>query len=277
MKKILILLLTVVFYFGCEEIGPNINLTDEVVGGGGNPTGETKRVIIEEFTGVRCVQCPAGSAKITELLGIHGDNLIAVSYHTGFFSNPYNESQYDFRTPEGTNIEGNILGPVSGYPAASVNRKLFPNELELPVGLNKWAGYISQELQLIPKLTLDITNNYDDANRNLEVTVDMNFLSTVTDQLKITVMLTEDGVLDTQLTPGGKQNDYEHKYIFRTTFTGSAGDNMSEATTAGANITKTYNYTIPAEWNADKCKVIAFVHPVGSTLDVLQANQADVN
>lgn len=276
MKKILFIVLAVVFYMGCDEIGPNINLTDEIVVGSGNPSGEVKRVVVEEFTGVRCVNCPAGSDKIKDLLNNHGDNLIAISYHAGFFANPYPESQYDFRTPEGTNIEANIIGPVSGYPAASVNRKLFANELELPVGLNKWAGYINQELQLVPKLTIDIASTYDDGNRELVASVDMNFLSTVTESLKLTILITEDGVEDTQLTPSGKQNNYVHKHIFRTTLTNSAGDPITDPTTANATITKGYNYTLPSEWNADNCHVIAFVHPVGVSKDILQANQVDL-
>ncbi|MDV7402453.1 hypothetical protein RZS08_64120, partial [Arthrospira platensis SPKY1] len=58
-------------------------------------------MLIEEFTGVRCVQCPAGSADIETYLAIHGEQLIAVSIHAGGFSFPFDESVHDFRTEEG--------------------------------------------------------------------------------------------------------------------------------------------------------------------------------
>ena len=59
-----------------------------------------KKVLIEEFTGVRCVNCPEGSEKIETLLAIHGERLVAVSIHAGFFATAFSGEE-EFNTPEG--------------------------------------------------------------------------------------------------------------------------------------------------------------------------------
>lgn len=96
------------------------------------PTNTTKKVLMEEFTGVRCVNCPQAQAEIKNLQteGIFGEDLIVVSYHAGFFSEPYSDSQKDFRTPAGTEILNFLETPI-GYPSGVVNRKQFEGERSL--------------------------------------------------------------------------------------------------------------------------------------------------
>ena len=48
---------------------------------GSDPTTNqtTQNVLIEEYTGVRCQNCPAGAQLLEELKTIHGDQLIILS------------------------------------------------------------------------------------------------------------------------------------------------------------------------------------------------------
>lgn len=273
MKKLSVLFIFfAVLMFGCEEIVPPIDT--EI-----RPTG--RRVLIEEFTGVQCVNCPIGSKKIEELLAnnSYGDFIIPISIHSGSFSEPYPQSLYDFRTTEGTNLESNLLGPVQGFPAATVNRRFFDNETELPVTLNKWTGYIVQELLEEPKLEITINNTYDTASRNLAIEVELDFIETVTEPLGVSIMILEDDIVDYQLTPDtdvysdGKNPYYKHKHVLRTMLTDYTGDAISIAKTKeGSSSTFNYSFTLPAEWQSEKCEVVAFVSQKGQTLDVLQAN-----
>lgn len=250
--------------FGCEEIVPPIDTEIRYTG---------RRVIVEEFTGVQCVNCPQGSKRLEELSDLHGEFVIPISIHAGSFSDPYPESLYNFTTNEGNSLEGNLLGPVKGFPAATVNRRLFDNEDELPITLNKWAGYIIQELLEQPKLDLNISNNFNEVTRDLEIVINLKFIEDVTDNLGISIMILENDIKDVQLTPDGKQIDYNHKHVMRRMLTDYAGDAIQASqTTAGATPSFTYNFTIPANWNAEKCEVVAFVSKKGNTLDALQAN-----
>lgn len=283
MKKLSILsVFFAVLMFGCEEIVPPIDLEFSYTG---------RRVIIEEFTGVQCVNCPEGSKRMEELSNLHGEFVIPISIHAGSFSDPYDSlSLYDFTTPEGDNLEGNLLGPVQGFPSAVVNRRLFDNEDEKPITINKWAGYIAQELIQQPKLEVTINNSYDTTSRDLEVDIQLDFIETLTKPVGISIMVLEDGIIDYQLTPDktvypdGKNPYYLHRHVFRTMLTDYTGDAISfTQTKAGASSNLSYSFTIPTEWEAENCEIVAFVSYKGATddngneiLDVLQANKAKV-
>jgi len=68
--------------------------------------GGDRIVLLEEFTGKGCTNCPKGSREIENLLAIYDSNLVVVSIHAGFFANPdfFDLGQYDLRTEEGENI-----------------------------------------------------------------------------------------------------------------------------------------------------------------------------
>ncbi len=260
-------LASALLHSACEEIPPQIGDC------------QTARVVlVEEFTGVRCVNCPAGSAKIEQLLEQYtGAKLIAVSIHAGFFSVPYPESVEDFTTTAGNDIDA-LLGPVTAYPAASVNRKLFPQETQRPLSLASWAGYIASELCRAPEVALTLSAQYDTASRQISATISASSLdaSTVFDQpLGITLYLLEDGVRSAQLDAGGIDNDYIHKHILRHCFTPSNGAPIHNggASATLAPVTRTYTHTLPANQVPENCQLVGFIHYKGNNnrFDVLQA------
>ncbi len=255
-------------FFSCTEIPPEIP-----TGGGNNPIGEQQRqVLIEEFTGVRCVNCPAGSAQIEDLLALYGEQLVAVSIHAGEYAPPLPESMYDFRTDEGDQLI-DYLGAPFGYPSAVVNRKQFEGEFAMQLGQSKWAGYIAEELTVPPKVKISIASSYDPSSRNLQVTVKVLPQEDLPDNLNLSVMITENGIVDYQVTPAGTIPDYVHKHVLRDMLTPYDGEPFGTPLTAGTEIERSYNLTLPSDWDADACHLIAFVSMSGNDKDVLQAHQ----
>lgn len=249
---------------GCTEIPPDVNPIVE-------PDG--RNVLIEEFTGVRCVNCPAGAQTIEALLEQYGNRLVAISIHAGSFSPPYPESLYDFRTPAGTQILS-LLGEPFGYPTAVVNRRKFPNEFDLQLGQSQWPGFVAQELNVPPKVKLTINSSFNSVTREVTADIDVSVEETITDpDVRINVAVVEDNVADYQLTPAGKQSDYVHKHILRGMLTNATGNLLQENLTAGSRFSKRYVSAIPNEWKAGDCKLVAFVSLGGSAKDVLQVVQ----
>ena len=241
-------------------------------------TPDDRRVLIEEFSGVKCVNCPQASSLIDELISIHGDRVVAVSMHTGFFSTPYSNSTFDFRTAEGTQIL-NFLKPPVGYPSAVFNRTQFDSEEDLQIEqISMWSGLVQNELNkpVVGNLSVENSNNTD--NRTLEVTAALTPTEDIgDDNIYISVMLTETGIVDVQLTPSGKQTDYTHKHVFRDILTNFSGDPIDEVLEKGVTLNFDYSLTIPEEWNAQNCDVLVFVHRnAGSSKEVLQATHAGV-
>lgn len=280
MKRPLFILLlgAALFSASCYEIPPVINPFD------GTPPDTTiniedqeRQVLIEEFTGVRCVQCPAGSAEIETLLAIHGERLIAVSIHAGDFAPPFSQSLYDFRTPEGEGLI-NLLGPPISYPSAVVDRRLFEGENDLILGRNDWAGFIEVEKAVPPRVKIGLKATFNETNRNLDLEVKIYPQELITDpDVRISVMLTESNIIDYQEVPvQGKIPDYKHKHVLRDMLSSYLGDAISETLAPGTVVTKNYAFTMPAGWKEDDMKAVAFVHLEGTVKDVLQAAETSV-
>ena len=275
MKKILFLLIAgFLFTTACQENMPVIPCLSCDGGDGPDLNPEDKKVIIEEFTGVRCVNCPAGSAEIQNLLNFYGEQLIAISIHAGFYANPYPESQFDLSTQEGSNLE-NFLGLPVGYPTSVIDRKLFQGEPDLQLeGTTSWGGYIAQQLEEDAKITLDIVNNWDPGTRKLTIDISGGAIEAVDEEVRLSIMLVESGIKDTQLTPSGKQNDYSHKHVLRGMATAYDGDVIAASGMAvGDLISEQYIYDIPEDWSAGDCVVVAFVHNGTTNKEIIQADE----
>ncbi len=256
----------------CEEIPPVLSPIDTDSG-----AGQVQRhVLVEEYTGVRCVNCPAGSEALQALVDIYGDRLAVVSFHAGFFAPPYPESKYDFRTPDGDNLL-NLLGSPLGYPAAVINRSLFEGEPRLQLGQGQWPGYVAQEIAIPAMVKMGLQKNYTPTNRQLSLSISIEILETIdASDVRLSVAITEDDIEDVQLTPTGKQENYKHKHVLRDMLSNFDGNPLAESLIEGTKIVKNFAYAIPAEWNAAKCTLIAFVHLGGDKKNVLQVAQVKV-
>jgi len=229
-----------------------------------------RKVIIEEFTGVTCVNCPQGSAEIENLLAIYGENLIAVSIHAGFFAEPDPvRNSVDFRTPSGDALIS-FLGEPQGYPSAVIDRKFHNGNTSLQESQGTWAGIIDQELKRASSLSLLMDVDYDVESRRLELDVSGIYTDDIDRALQISVLLTENDVVEPQFTPEGWVSDYKHKHVLRAYLTGATGDRLAESAETGDDFSNSYSYTIPAEFDRDKMEVIAMVHLSGGDKDILQ-------
>lgn len=269
MKK-LVFLFAIVSFFSCEEnmpIVPDAPVIDTA-----------RKVMVEEFTGVACVGCPSGSAELELLLSQYGSNLVVVSIHTSDFGTPLPSSNFDFRTNEAEEI-ADYLGRPAAYPSAVVNRKDFDGGAYfLQSDKTLWSGFISQELEEDPKLSVNITKAYNDATRELEVRVSGSAEEEIVGDLRLTIMVTENNIIDAQDVENvGIVEDYKHKHVFRTTMTQSTGDPLVTDMSVGDTYDKTYTMTLSDEWKTADCEIIAFVNLVnGQKKEILQVESAHV-
>ncbi len=249
---------------------PCLSCEDDDGGGGGDDV--IKKVLIEEFTGVRCVNCPQGSAEIENLLSVHGDKLVAISLHAGFFSEPYPESLYDLRTPDGDNLEA-FLGPLSFFPTAVIDRTQFAGETEMVVGQSAWSSYIADQLAVTPTISVEILPQYDNSDRSLSIVVSGTAQTDLAHDIYLTVLITENHIIDIQLDQDGIVEEYDHKHVLRDVLTPFNGSNISPSFAVGDTYEESFNYTLPAEWDETNCTVIAYIHRNDSEKTVLQVEE----
>jgi hypothetical protein len=235
-------------------------------------------VLLEEFTGKGCTNCPKGSRELDNLLTQFPDNLIAVSLHAGFFANPnfFPLGVYDLRTDEGEFLINYLSQPI-GYPSGVVNRTPISGEMQL--GLNQWASAITAAIQVPPAIELSIVRTYDAASRQLVVTVNGIGKETLSGDIRISVMLTESGIIDAQddFEAGGIVPDYVHKHVLRDMMTPATGASVLTGIAVGETFSQTYTTTLDTAWVADDMEIIAFASQVnGSDFPVLQAASVHV-
>jgi len=243
-----------------------------------NPTTIVKKVLMEEFTGVRCVNCPQAKLEIDNLqsAALFGEDFIAVSYHAGFFSRPYSDSKNDYRTDDGDAIISFLEEPI-GFPSGVINRKQFSGEEDLQIeAFATWGGFVGQELEEAAVMSLALETTYNMTNRILNVSVAITPTQNISDALNLSLLITEDDIIDVQLTPDGIVDDYAQSHLFRTMITNTFGDPITEALIANQSISTIFSFTLPDEWVAENCKVIAFVHQTEQSKEVLQAAEVSV-
>lgn len=235
-------------------------------------------VLLEEFTGKGCTNCPKGSREIDNLLKQFPDNLVAISIHAGFFANPqfFPLGVYDFRTEEGEYLF-DYLGPNLGYPAGVVDRTAVNGDMQ--IGRNQWGSAISSEIQIPPAVELTISRTFLPDTRQLTVTIEGIGKEDLSKEVRLSVVLIESGIVDAQddLEAGGIVPDYVHKHVMRDMLTPATGEPVASSMKTGQTFSKNYVYTIPQEWVADSMEIIAFVTLAeGTVYPVLQAASAHV-
>lgn len=222
-------------------------------------------ILLEEFTGVRCVTCPQGAAEIANLKSFYGKNLIPVAIHAGFFAVKYPGSRFDLKTTNGQSLH-DWFGAPDGYPSAVINRQVFAGESGLHLGRNQWANYIAQQLQVIPKVKLSMSARFEESSRRLEVTVDVEAQEDINKDMRLSVLIKEDNIVDVQAdvnAPGGLVPQYNHKYVLRDMLTNFDGNFLTNRMRFKEKVSQTLVYQVPVEengwWKVEDMQIVAFV------------------
>ena len=248
-----------------------------------------KKVMIEEYTGFLCGNCPGGSVYLNDTLKpLYADSLVIISVHAGSFSDPCASGSCitdttlpatafttDFRCDAGKAWFSKFS--VSFYPVGIVDRIGYPSTMLSPK--TQWVTKINNEFARAPEAKLRIQNTYDDATRKLRTCIETKFLNNMTDTFMLQVVLIEDSVLDWQEwynhTPKYIQN-YVHRHVLRTDVNGSFGTTIASGViTSGTTVVTGYNLTVDPAWNENHCSIVAFVYDAGN-YRILQAEDAHV-
>ncbi|HPG33381.1 MAG TPA: Omp28 family outer membrane lipoprotein [Lentimicrobium sp.] len=264
---------------GCDKIDEPYTKKIDI---GDTSSVAVKRVLLEDYTGHTCVNCPKAAKIAHDLKETYGDRLVVIAVHAGGFANPTagGDFTYDFRTTAGTDWDSFFGISNVGNPNGMVNRKGFPgNHILSP---SAWAGAIGSALQETPVIDITIENSYTEATRNLSAKVTTTFLSAVDRNLKIAVVLTESGIVkpqrnnDNTIGPVPVISDYEHSHVLRgaiSTTWGSVIENSSS--TFPSSVDNTFTKSLNAEYVPENCAVVAFVYD-DDTKEVLQVAEAEV-
>ncbi|MCR4853037.1 MAG: Omp28 family outer membrane lipoprotein [Prevotella sp.] len=219
------------------------------------PAEVNRCVIIEDFTGQRCVNCPNATAAITQLQEQYGkDNVIAVAIHSGPFA--HRNSMSSPLLPLGTELGDEYYNHwgIEMQPGVLINRTGGP--IYDP---SQYAAAVNVALQQTSPLTINLLTDLSDN----ELTIMVQYTSLVDTDAKMQVWLTEDNIVDTQYMPDGTINrEYVHNHVLRQSLT---TDNMGDAVRldSGDNLHHTptiLRTTLDESWKKEDLHLVVFFY-----------------
>ncbi|MDG2455696.1 MAG: Omp28-related outer membrane protein [Bacteroidia bacterium] len=275
MKKLIALIVVVAAWSACKESVPPIIFGEDstlilpdtayVLASGDIPEAQFRGVLIEDITGVKCVNCPSAAAAASEISANATTNKVVILglYPTGFRALTFPFPDYiDPRTEVAQNIGANIY-QFASLPAGGVNRKIFDGETKRDISFNTWENrsnsFEGEKSDVNIEVVIDQVN---DSTFN----VNSNFIFTAATDSDpfVTLMLLEDNIKHPQYYSGGTDKEYKHKHVVRKAYTPYNGTpllpgEISE-TSRGLRIEKGWQIIIPSDVDVDEASIAVFIN-----------------
>ena len=244
-----------------EEINVEFNINAESF---------VKRLLIEDYTGTWCVNCPTVSYAI-DLLKEKTDKIVPVAIHRG-----PNAASYDPFNFEEASVLENLFGFPNQYPTSMLNRTTY---WASPVSANGQNNALNLTSGTPVRLGLAMNSTKTGNNINLDVKV--KFFQDYSN-LKLVVYVLENKLIYPQengtIYYDGIDvlEDFEHNHVLRATYTDILGDAIpSSETTYGKTFTRNFSVAVPSNIaNTANMEFVAFV--IGSNNKSINVRSAAV-
>ncbi len=248
MNKILLTLLALaaLLLTACDEISPEERLTYV------EPPEVNRAVLIEDYTGQYCVNCPRATQEIERLVEEYGDSIvIAVAIHSGPFGKQKGEPSPLYT--ELGDMYFNNWG-LSAQPVGLVDR-LFNS---MPFSYTDWGAGVNYEIASKAPVSFLTTASIDDAH-HASIEVQTIGMDSVMVSGKLQVWLVEDSIDSFQYMPDGSVDQhYMHMHVLRASVNGPWGDAVSVS--HGEVVRKNYDLNVEDDWVPEHCSLVTFLY-----------------
>jgi len=268
---------------GCKEVGPSVNLTPESKGNYDSVytlTGteiaslspDPHNVLVEEFSGQKCNNCPAAHTVVDNNILANPGRVNAIVLYPTVQPQaiPPDGAIYDFRDSICEEIGDKIYNGILGLPSGGIDRTPVAGAISLYS--NSWSDAITKQKGLIDSVNMTLKSSFDTATMTATIVVKVTYLQSVSTKQNLTVVLTEDEMVDKQEFPGGVHDGYVFTDVFRDMISphphgGPIMDTIATKT-KGMTLQRTFSYKLRTKTPAivpANCHVVAFVNSVNGT------------
>jgi len=285
MKKILFIAIGIATFFtSCDVLEGPFDEKNVVVD---TTAGPKRKILLEDFTGHTCGNCPCAAKEALRLDTAFEGRIIIVATHVGFFAEPYTNGtkfRADYRTPAGEELNSTFSIDNQGLPQGMVNRKVVDGARVL--SSTAWASAISPfvidtNLSKHPDASITLSASYNSANRTASVDVNSKYLNLGNSNHQLVVYVVEDSVINWQkfyASCGGVDKevpDYVHRHMLRGAVNSTWGDVLYTSGTTipvGTSINKSYSQVLDPSWNENHIYFVAFIQD-NVTKEVIQVEE----
>lgn len=294
MKKFIRIAPLALALFSCDKVeNPIVKKADVVTGTNfitksNAAVADSKKILLEDFTGQRCPNCPDAAALIkNNLQPAYGSSLVVLSVHQGQLAAPFGAAwPNDYRTQAGDEWgSGNGFGPFNEWPTGLINRKDYDNN-GIKLTRTKWTSVMTTAKNDPYIVKLNLETQYDPTARALNVKVKGTFRTAYANKTKIVAVFAQDSVVGKQDVSGTEVEEYEFEHMLRGVINSTWGDDFTTAPVAAGDSVKwsKLGFGLPTETekgpkglpiNDKKVSVVVYVYDLNSRV-VLQAEAVKI-
>ncbi|MCD4791692.1 MAG: Omp28 family outer membrane lipoprotein [Bacteroidales bacterium] len=275
MKPIKILsVLLLVILFSCDTIDNPLKDTDGKTCGDENGPIPIRKILIEDYTGHKCPNCPDAARIIEELSGTYCDHIIPIGIHVGYFAEPDEDFPADYTTETGDQLDNFFKVANQGLPNGLINRSEYDGSIV--IGRNNWAAAVDLLYNLNPEVNIVIESSYNESTHKVTATISAEFLSKIDYNINLGLYVTEDSIISPQKDGSATIEDYVHRHVLRKGINGAFGENFASTGSFGDIIEKTFTFTADPEWVIENCELIAFISKSSSN-EIIQAESEHID
>lgn len=212
-------------------------------------------VLIEEFSGQNCVNCPKAADAIHDILKIYPESVVAVCFqpkdveytmNVGGLTTDLAKEYYEYYKP-------------NAFPAALINGGTITNNYDT------WATDIISAFAVPAPATLNATTLFDEETMELKVNYEVVFNQMYSGPLNIVLWLTESNIVTVQTMPdGSRDRNYVHNHILRTALNGTWGESIGSSFVTEQVVEGSVTFTLDSKWKPENCEVVGCLMQPGS-------------
>lgn len=278
-KSLIATVSSIVLFASCKEKPPVINFgsggssakdTSYVLSAANIPVSDPHSVLMEEYTGASCTNCPAAHEILKDLQKVNPGRINIIGlYITGpIQTKPPHGAKYDFRHATATTISTDIYGGISSLPSGGVDRVSVSGTLKMD--RTQWSNVINDRLKLADSINMRIACSYNPVDSILSIADTTIYTKSVGFPHNLSIVIVEDSIIDVQEYPStdpvhpGKDEDYDFTNVFRGMVTAApVGDPLLTSVPikeAGRVIVRYYKHKLTGVFNPKNCRIIAFIN-----------------
>lgn len=217
-----------------------------------------KNVLLVDFTGQRCVNCPTANEEIEALQEQYGaDTVVAVAMHSG---------------PLGFHGTSRAVGLATDQGDEYFNQwgiEYQPQGVVDYLGrydYTSWAAAVASQLKQKAVVNISASSSLDGSTLTGEVNI-AGLDGDVNGRLQI--WMVEDSITALQMMPSGEANrTYVHNHVFRASVNDPDGSPVS--VTEGYQTTMPFSTTIDEKWVPSHLALVIFVYNESGVLQVIR-------
>lgn len=231
-----------------------------------------RNVLLEEFTGQKCINCPEGAAQAKKLQEMFDHKVIVVGIHAGGYA------ETNYMTDAGNAYWEKFYsdGDGRGYPAAMVDR----DRSSISNGFqSEWSSNVIRAGMVTAQYSLSMSTDYNVDTGNLVVVSTLKKTTELADnKTKLLLLLTESKIIDWQFSVNPPLiPDYEHNHVLR----GAIGDKDEIPNYWGTDVkissleeltVTSSSYQLNKDWVPENMNVVGIVYDA-DTFEVLQVEE----